>query len=238
MTTSDRFTAAMESVSLTRVPASDLSRPFVELFPVTGTAVSTIGDLLGSETVSASDARAARLDELQFDLGVGPCWDALHSAEPVLEPDLRNRPRRVWPVFSETVARDGIRSLFAFPMLVGPLKIGAIDMYAEAPTELDAEATGQATALAGVVARQILQQALAEAGSEYTEDVSNPFSRRIIHQATGMVLAQLGVDASDARLVIQGHAFAAGRSMMEVAQDILERRLDFSNRQGEIEDSE
>ena len=238
MTTSDRFTAAMDSMNLTAVSPSDLSHAFVELFPVTGTAVSTIGDLLGSETVSASDRQAARLDELQFDLGVGPCWDALRSGEPVLEPDIRNRPHRTWPVFSATIVQDGVRSLFAFPMQVGPLKIGAVDMYAEAPTELDPETTRQATALAGLAARQILQQALAEAGSDYEEDVGNPFSRRLIHQATGMVLAQLGVDAADARLVIQGHAFAAGRSMMEVAQDILERRLDFSNLQGEIEDSE
>ena len=57
------------------------SEPFVAFLPVTGAAVSTLGDVLGSETLSASDAHAARLDEVQFDLGEGPCWDALRSAQ-------------------------------------------------------------------------------------------------------------------------------------------------------------
>ena len=50
-----------------------------QVFPVTGSAVSTVGGFLGSETVAASDEYAARLDELQFDLGEGPCWDAVRS---------------------------------------------------------------------------------------------------------------------------------------------------------------
>ena len=61
---------------------------------------------LVSETLSASDKQAARLDELQFDLGEGPCWDALRLVEPVLEPDLRN-PVRSWPAFTDAI-RDEV----------------------------------------------------------------------------------------------------------------------------------
>jgi len=43
-----------------------------------------------------------------------------------------------------------------------------------------------------------------------------------------MVLAQLGISADDARMVIQAHAFTSDRSMMEVARDVLDRRIDFS----------
>jgi hypothetical protein len=53
-----------------------------------------------------------------------------------------------------------------------------------------------------------------------------------------MVLAQLRNAADDARLIIQGHAFATGRSMMEVAQDIVERRLGFSQQDGGTEVTE
>jgi hypothetical protein len=53
----------------------------------------------------------------------------------------------------------------------------------------------------------------------------------------GVVLAQLGLTAEDARLVIQSHAFATGRTMMAVSQDLLDGRLDFSRRDGRIEDS-
>ena len=63
----------------------------------------------------------------------------------------------------------------------------------------------------------------------------NAYSRRVVHQATGMVLAQLDISADDARLVIQGHAYAASRSMMEVAQDIVDGRINFADERDAIE---
>lgn len=203
-------------------------RPFMEALPVTGTAVSTIGDLLGTETVSASDAVAARLDELQFDLGEGPCWDALTLRRPVLEPDLEGRPRRAWPSFTAAAIDAGVGALFAFPMLVGPLRIGAVDLYAREALPLDEAHTQAATRLAEAAGRTLLRRALAAAGREEPPEDANPFSRRVVHQATGMVLAQLDVSADDARMVIQAHAFATERSMMEVSRDILDGRLDLS----------
>ena len=234
----DEFQAAMGRLRSATPSGSQLAEPFVELFRVTGSSISTIGDLLGSQTVSATDTLAARIDEVQFDLGEGPCWDAIGSGAPILEPDFRNRERIMWPAFTAAIARDQVASLFAFPMLVGPLKVGAVDLYAASPMDLgDAECL-HAAAMADVVGRNILQSALAETAEEYREDTSNPFSRRLVHQATGMVLAQLGVSADDAVLVMQAHAFGSGTSMMDVAHRILDGELDFSVREGTIEDSE
>ncbi|MEN0083456.1 MAG: GAF and ANTAR domain-containing protein [Leifsonia sp.] len=224
----ERFTQAVRELRGDAPSDRDLGRPFVDLFPVSGTAISTLGDLLGSETLYASDPLAARLDELQFDLGIGPCWDALRTARPVIEPDLAAHPRSTWPVFSETAAADGVGSLFAFPMLVGSLQVGAVDMYSRRPMTLDRVQTRQAASLADLVGRVVLRRALVRAAVADPEEPESPFSRRLIHQASGMVLAQLDISAEDARLVIQGHAFATGRSMMEVSRDIVDGALDFS----------
>jgi hypothetical protein len=210
----------------------ELARSFLRALPVAGTAVSTIGDLLGTETVAASDATAARLDEMQFDLGEGPCWDAVRLRRPVLHPDLRAVNAALWPAFSHAVLAEDVRALFAFPLLVGPLQVGAVDLYSRRPMTLNSDQTRRASELADVTARQVLQRALASMATEPGDDVApddNPYSRKIVHQATGMVLAQLRISADDARLVIQAHAFANNRSMMEVAQDILDRRIDLSD---------
>jgi hypothetical protein len=69
---------------------SDMCPPFLSTLPVTGVGISTLGNPLGSGTVCASDARAERIDEIQFDLGEGPCWQALSTRRPVLESDLSN----------------------------------------------------------------------------------------------------------------------------------------------------
>jgi hypothetical protein len=230
------LTEALHAVDRSAANPSTFYQPFVEMFPVTGAAVSTVGELLGSETVSASDAIAARVDELQFDLGEGPCWDAMTFGRPVLEPHLRTRPSTVWPAFSAAILDQDVSSLFAFPLLVGTLRIGAVDLYAVDAVDLSSAQARQAGAMAAAVGRHVLRRALNVIGGEY-EDTGNAFSRRLIHQATGMVLAQLRVPPDDALLIIQGQAFATGRTMMEIANDVVERRLIFSHGDDGIEAS-
>jgi hypothetical protein len=210
------------------------------VFPVTGAAVSTLGEFLGSETLSASDARAARIDELQFDLGEGPCWDAMATARPVLAPDLRSHPSHSWPAFSRAIAGDGLGAIFAFPLVIGPLRIGAVDLYSLRPTELTDTQSRQAAEMAEVVSRRVLRRAIMRMNHDDGGDdkTSTAFSRRVIHQATGMVLSQLDVAIDDARLVIEGHAFASNRSMMDVATDIVNGTLNFSLQSDGIEASE
>lgn len=230
------FGAALEALDRSADSPKGFCRPFVDLFPVTGASVSTIGSLLGSETLSASDGVAARLDELQFDLGEGPCWDAVRSGLPVLEPDFSARSSARWPALSAAIRDEQLRSIFAFPLAVGPLRLGAVDLYSVEPVDLDQTQAEQADTMAGVIGRHVLRQALNAVGRDY-DYRGNAFSRRMVHQATGMVLAQLDLSPDDARLVIQGHAFATSRSMMDVAQDIIEGRLSFSSEDDGIEAS-
>lgn len=201
-----------------------------------GASVSTVGSLLGSETIAASDDTIARVDELQFDLGEGPCWDAVSSGRPVLEPDLRDSPGGSWPAFLKAVADQDVGALFAVPLSVGPLRFGAIDLYDVRPRALDDASLSRVLEVAAELSRRILRQAIEESGLEEVPAPARPLSRRRIHQATGFVIAQLDVSAADAELLIQARAFAEGRTMLEVADDILERRRRFAFRSGEIED--
>jgi len=228
------LTAALNSVDRSAANPSTFCRPFLEMFPVSGAAVSTVGQLLGSETVSASDATAARVDELQFDLGEGPCWEAMKLGRPVLEPDLRSHPSAAWPAFSAAIQKEDVGSLFAFPLVVGTLRVGAVDLYAVDPVSLTPVQAQQAGTMAAAVGKHVLRRALNTIGGEY-EDTGNAFSRRVVHQATGMVLAQLRVPGDDALLIIQGQAFATGKTMMEIAEEIVERRLSFSYGENGIE---
>lgn len=234
----DAFSDALQELrDFDGVDASRLAEPIARSFPVSGASISTLGEVLSSETVSASDPLAARLDELQLDLGEGPCWDAFRTFTPVFEPDIRNRPRGSWPVFLPAVAQEGIGSVFAFPLVVGHLRLGAVDLYSVDPTTLSPQQARQASALAAVVSRLILRRALESASDD--EPVAAPidrYSRRAIHQATGMVIAQLGVSVGDAEMLVRGHAFAESRSMAEVADDILNGRLRFSVDGDSIED--
>ena len=225
----DPFTVATDSLSEAGGSVSELARPFLRFLPVSGASVSTFGTLLGAETVSATDALAGRVDELQFDLGEGPCWDALASRRPVLITDLRQERAR-WPLFSAGLGDTPAGALFAFPLALGSLNIGAVDLYRRLPGTLTADEVADATALAGICARQVFRRSLADVPVPGVDrDSGEGFSRREVHQATGMVLAQLGVSAADALLIINGYAFARGRTVREVAADIVARRIDLSS---------
>lgn len=204
--------------------------PFLRALPVTGAAVSTIGELVAPETLCATDDVAARLDELQFDLGEGPCWDAFATRRPVLAPDLSSAHGARWPSFSRAAASLPVASLFAFPLAIGSLTLGVIDLYSTQPLQLLDADSKRAAALAEDAGRLLLRDLLGRLGAAQGEDNDGgEFSRRRIHQATGAVIAQLGVSPEDAELLIRAHAFAHDLTMREVSEEILAWRLDFSS---------
>jgi hypothetical protein len=222
----DPFQAASDALATAGGRVSRLAEPFLRLLPVSGASISTFGPLLGPETVSATDTRAGHVDELQFDLGEGPCWDALSTRRPVLEPDLLAHSGTPWPAFSEAIRDEGIGALFAFPLVFGPLDIGAVDLYSVEPVSLSLKQQRQTLALSAIVSRLLLRHAVDQAAGL---GETTPFARREVHQATGMVVAQLGTKPGDAYLIIQARAFAEGRTMQQVARDVIERRVRFSD---------
>ncbi|UFS57518.1 GAF and ANTAR domain-containing protein [Subtercola endophyticus] len=222
----DAFLKAVFDLSAAGAAGTNLCLPFVEGLPIIRAAISTLGDPFGSETVCASDDEAARLDELQIDLGEGPCWQALSSRRPVIEPDIQNSPNPDWPTLSASIQDAGVRAVFAFPLLVGSLRVGAVDLYADTVGTLTPGEIDDAATLAGIAARHIVSGALERNALEQPPSV---FSRREVHQATGMVLTQLGVSAADALLIIRAHAFAEGLTVREVAATIVDRRLIFGH---------
>jgi hypothetical protein len=227
------FDAAARQLSSAFLARRSYCAPFLSLIPVTGAAISTIGTLVAPETVCASDAAAARLDEVQFDLGEGPCWEAFATGRPVLERDIRHSDRGAWPAFVDAVRDLPVRGMYAFPLTIGRMNVGVIDLYSSEASDLDADHQREAEALADIAARQILRELVMRSGDENEDDRGGEFSRRTIHQATGMVLAQLNVTVDDAALILRAHAYASGRSLRDVADDVLARRLDFATGLGE-----
>jgi hypothetical protein len=235
MASADVFDSARRTLSVAHERGTNLCDPFVDALPVTGAALSVMSGAVGQSTISASNVIAARLDELQFDLGEGPCWEAVSTRRPALTPNLRTGAHAAWPVFAEAVRSDRVAgevsAIFAFPLIVGSLDIGAVDLYAATPGALTPEQVAGATSLAEVAAWQVLRKVLDDQDLDTGNDeFSARSSRREVHQATGMVLAQLNISANDAALLLRAHAFASGRSVREVATDVVERRLDFSKK--------
>lgn len=200
--------------------------------PVTGVAISTLGDPFGSETVCASDPVAARLDEIQLDLGEGPCWEAMTTGQPVLQPDVQTATSDRWPFALSAMRDTRLGAAFAFPMRFGGIDIGAVDLYNNAPSVLTPEAVQQALVLAEAAARQVLRRTLARTDGDPNTDSAHDigeYSRREVYQASGMLAAQTGTNSTDALLLLRGHAFTADRSVMDLAADVIARTVNFTD---------
>lgn len=100
-----------------------------------------------------------------------------------------------------------------------------MDLYSSESDPFDQDRVAMAKTLASLVGWQVLRRILVD----FQDAGDDPqYSRREVHQATGMILAQLNTSASDAKLLLHAHAYASGRSVMDVAEDVVARRIDFS----------
>lgn len=233
----DAFERALRALRSAEIADDELSRPFALALPMGGVSISTFGELCPSETVSATDDVATRVDEIQFDLSEGPCWTALANDAPVLETDVVRRPNAAWPAFTEAVRNEPVGAVFAFPVAFGPFPLGAVDVYVPQPATIEDDTVRQAMTLASAVSRRVLRRALRSIADEDDALLDrSPSSRRVVHQATGVVLAQLDISPEDAYLLLQGHAFARRTTMRRVAEEILDGTVRFEKRGDLIEE--
>ncbi len=209
---------------------ADLCSPFLESLPISGASISVFDEAGNQATICASDDTAVRLEEMQFELGEGPHWEALRTGRAVLVPDLHSDNPSDWPIFSEAVRQTGIGAVFAFPLTMGVVTIGVVDLYCSSPTKLSASVISTVRNLADSVTVPSARMAIRSANRDDASMAvgTAPELRRHIHQATGMILVQMNVSATEAFLILRAHAFTSGRTVHDIAQDVVTRQLDFS----------
>lgn len=222
---------AGEDSALFRESAADLLAPFLELLPVSGASISVASGPSHS-TLGSTDAVAARLEQLQFELGEGPHWGALRSGRAVLVSDVRT-DTSAWPVFAAAASELSARALFAFPLHLGAAIVGVVDLYRTAPGDLSGADVAAARSLALVASSAAMRLASASASREQSGvHAAAPELRRVVHQATGILVVQLDVSATEAFARLRAHAFASGASLDAVARDVVARRLTFHDERG------
>ena len=126
----------------------------VDLMPITGAGVTLISPGVVPRYVAASDDFALRFEELQTELGEGPCLAAYHTGEAVAVPDLRSENR--FPNFVPRALSAGLAAVFTFPLRHGEEQLGALDLYRNAPGALNLQAMTSAQTLADVAASYLL----------------------------------------------------------------------------------
>jgi len=197
-----------------------------------GLTMMTRGD--SSRVVCVTDAVSAKVEELQLTYGEGPCMDAYATRSPVLFPDLGAvEATRRWPAFAPAASRIGAAAVFAFPLQLGTVRLGVMDLYHSEPRHLGSGELRDALLLAEtatllLVGRDQAATEDSEAGAHADLLSEREGYRAEIDQATGMVSVQLEVSIDDAFARLRAYAYAGDRSLTDVARDVVARRLRFS----------
>lgn len=192
---------------------------------VDATAVAVTLAASPREVLHASDQVADEMEELATTLGEGPGVEALADG-PALAADLSDLSSRArWPVFAPAAVTLGVRAAFALPLQVGGIRLGVLDLYRGAPGALDREQFADVLMLADTGCALLLDAGTVAADGRRPEEAR--LHHPEVHQATGMMVAQIGVSAAVALVRLRAYAYANDRRLRDVAADVVARRLRF-----------
>lgn len=197
-----------------------------DLLRVSGVGIMLMSGDIARGSICSTNGVSQLIEDLQYTLGEGPCVDAYRQDRVVSEPDLADPVIARWPAFAPPVVEAGARSVFGFPLRLGTVRLGALNLYDDHPGALDDEQHADALVLAEVAARWVLE---AQAGAPPDTvaralEVGSDF-HFMVHNAAGMVSVQRGVSVTEALIQLRAYAFAEGLLLTEVAADVVARRL-------------
>lgn len=211
------------------VAASLLSELFLDPLLIDGVSLSVFDSEGHPTTLHASDDTAAHLDDVQFDLGEGPLFTVHRTTNPVFIDSVKTDPGIQWPMFIREAQHTAAGALFVVPLMMGAVSIGVVSMYRREAGKMSNADIIRAASTARTAAAPALRAAALQAEEEIVDGSVVSFAlRRDVHQAVGMVLAQLNVSATDAFARLRARAYSEGLSLHSVAQDVLTHKLDFS----------
>lgn len=173
--------------------------------------------------LAATDQVAITLEELQFDYGEGPCTTTIETRAPVLQADLAQTGYLEWPMFTGDALAAGARAVFAFPLRFADVHLGTLELYRSTPGALTWPEYYQAQVYTEAALTLLIQtQAGEQCGTLYPHLTKILDDRIEVHHASGMVAVQAGVSVDDAASLLRARAFAEGRSVLELAIDVVE----------------
>lgn len=217
----DRVRSRVEELLVACIPAVG----------VDGSGMSLVATAGVREPFYGSDAVAVALEGLQLALGEGPCVDASTTGSPVMIPDLGDLTDEIsgrWPVFAHEAAGSDVRAVFAFPLRIGAISLGAVDLYRRSPGPLGREALARALSTVDAIVLTLLDGNGTFGPGPGTE----PLTDMAVHRAAGMVMEQLGTGIEEAFMRLRATAYSEGVPIGELANQVVagDRRFEEDER--------
>jgi hypothetical protein len=200
-----------------------------DLTGVTGAGILLLSPDRPLASLGATDEVAATLGRLQQDLGEGPAVEAYEQQRSVQVPDLADGGPRRWVAFCGPAIEAGAGAVFAFPLQIGAVRLGAVHLYRRESGSMSTEQVADAMVLADIAAQSLLAEQSSASPGELAPHVREAGDfQLVVHQAAGMVSVQLGTSVAEALVRLRARAFAEGSPVRDIAREVVARRLRFT----------
>ena len=186
-----------------------------------GAGASLINPLGRWESSGATDPVVLEADQLQYDLGQGPCLSVWAEQRPIIIQDIFAEGR--WPEWTYAVSQLPLRSVLSAPLTVEGQRLGALKVYSPIPTVFDDRSVFliERLALAAAVllgnARE--REATRRLGSQLAEALGN---RNMISRAEGILIERLRLTSHEALTAMITTSRTEDKPLHQVARNIVE----------------
>lgn len=212
--------AALHSIESGAARLCEASR---RMLGADGAALTVITSTHSKVVLAATDDLSNELEDLQDVVGEGPSRDAYRFNSFQIGEFGAGGDRR-WSLMREHGQRLGFNgAIVSLPLRPHEEPIGTLTAYrTQAPFLID---TATADFLAVAIGTAVLQDPRLDTRSEVFAQVWP--SRAQIHQATGMIISQVGIRPEDALALLRGQAFANNTTLLDIAHQIVDRKINF-----------
>jgi hypothetical protein len=224
MTESRRMRILSALASGSHEPAGRLCEVAASTTGLTGAGIMIMSGDYPTGSICSTDAVSRLIEELQYDLGEGPCVDAYNAGSPVLSGDLAGDAAR-WPAFRPPAVAAGAKAVFGFPLVLGAVRVGALNLYRDRMGDLSDEQHADALVMADIAARAVLSMQAEAPPGDLAVGLDGGDLHLVVHQAAGMVSVQLDVSIGVALIRLRAWAFANDRTLEDVARKVVARQL-------------
>ena len=165
------------------------------------------------ETAAGTDQLVWELDGVQYDLGEGPCVQAVEHEPVVVVPELRHDQR--WPGYVAAAVTRGVRSQVAVRLFADNRHVAGLNLYSTEHDEVD-QMSADTAQLFATHAAIIL-------GHAQQEDQLNQAltSRKVIGQAIGILMERYRIDADRAFQFLLRASSTSNVKLRDVAQEVV-----------------
>lgn len=168
------------------------------------------------ETAAVTDERVRRADELQIEVGEGPCLEAIKDQSVFIIGDTATDTR--WPAWCRKVVDLDVRSVLSIRLFTRQQTIGSLNLYSCEPEHFDAEDAHVGGIFAGH-ASVALVAAQTESGLREAME-----SRHLIGLAQGLLMERFDLDQEQAFAVLRRYSQDRNIKLRNVAQHVVETR--------------